>query len=94
MAIYRSSTGPGVYNSVTIGLIILAVIAAVGVVPRLAGLRSFDDEAISLQIEREDSALCEKFGFAAGSTQFTNCMAELAALRKRHEDLIIAHSWP
>jgi len=93
MATYRSVPGPGTYHSLTVGLVIAAVIAAVGLMPRLVNLRPFDEQVITLQIEREDSAQCEKFGFALGSSQNITCKADLGALRQGHEDLLIAHSW-
>ena len=50
-------------------------------------------KAMDDQIEREDSALCAKFGVAA-TDKFAGCLADLADLRKRHSDMLASYSWP
>lgn len=56
-------------------------------------IRPYDEDAILKQIADEDSTLCSKFGLQAASQEFGQCVADLADLRQRHEQLLIAHSW-
>jgi hypothetical protein len=74
-------------------LVVVAAILMVGLLPRLIGLRPYGEQALTEQIEREDSAQCVKFGFAAGSEQYSTCKVGLAAFGQRHEDLLVANSW-
>jgi hypothetical protein len=48
----------------------------------------YGQQDIAAQIERDDSALCNKFGFARGTPRAGECVADLAELRRRHERLI------
>jgi hypothetical protein len=40
------------------------------------------------EIDYEDSTLCAKFGFAAGSDKYAACMLDLLDLRHGHERLM------
>jgi hypothetical protein len=57
--------------------------------PWLVGYGPYEQRAIDQQIDREDSALCEKFEFSSGTTQHSTCKADLAELRHRHERLLL-----
>lgn len=67
----------------------VAVAVAGATLPRLVGLAAYDQQATDQQIDREDGALCEKFGFASGTTQHNGCKTDLADLRRRHERLTV-----
>ena len=51
------------------------------------------EKQIEAQIQREDDALCTKFGFAAGTSRATDCNADLADLRRQHEKLIASREF-
>ena len=72
-----------------IGLLIVVGGAAV----RISGVRPYGEQAILAQIEFEDSALCGKFGIAVATLKFSDCLADLADLRKRHAELLAAYTW-
>jgi hypothetical protein len=72
---------------------VIAAVLSVGVAVRASGMRPFGEDAISGQINREDAALCEKFGFLAKTPQYADCMLALVDLRQRHVDLLISYSW-
>ena len=59
----------------------------------LSGARPYGEQAILEQIDQEDSALCGKFGFAATTPKFADCMIDLAGLRRSHLDLLRSYSW-
>ncbi len=80
------------YGFVAIFLVV-AVVVALGVAIRASGMRPYGEEAILQQIDREDGALCRKFGFPDTTSQFRDCMLALADLRQRHVDLLVANSW-
>jgi hypothetical protein len=73
--------------SVLIPLAVVVAIAAAAA-PVLLGYAPYGQQAIDQQIDREDGALCAKFGFPAGANQFSDCKAALADLRHRHEALM------
>ena len=75
-------------------LVVAAVAAFIAAATAFtASGRSDVVKAMNDQIEREDSALCAKFGFAA-TDKFAGCLADLADLRKRHSDMLASYSWP
>ena len=75
------------------------VIAAIGLLivvagaVRISGVRPYGEQAILAQIEHEDGALCGKFGIAVATLKFSDCVADLADLRKRHAELLAAYTW-
>jgi hypothetical protein len=69
------------------------VLLAAAAIVTASGIRPYGEPAISDQMEREDSALCSKFGFAAATQKFTDCMLDLSDLRRRHIDLLASQSW-
>ena len=71
------------------GIGILILIIAI----KLSGVRPYGEQAILIQIEHEDSALCDKFGLNKGTQAFANCLLDLADLRRKHIDLLVAYSW-
>jgi len=81
------------FGLVTIGSGILAILVALAVAIPLSGVRPYGEQAILAQIDREDSTLCDKFGFAARVQKFADCMLDLADLRQSHLDLLRAYSW-
>jgi hypothetical protein len=46
------------------------------------------------QIDYEDSTMCRKFGFAAGTERFSSCKLDLLDLRHSHEKLVAATAIP
>jgi hypothetical protein len=52
------------------------------------GIRPYGEDAILKRISEEDSALCAKFGVAAGSQRYDQCMSDLADHRQRHVELL------
>ena len=74
-------------------VVVVAVVLSLGVAIRASGMRPYGEEAILQQIDREDAALCQKFGFRVTAPQFADCMLALADLRQRHVDLLVANSW-
>lgn len=71
----------------------VAFILSLGIVLRALGIRPYGEQAVLEQIDREDGALCHKFGFTAGSAQSADCLLALADLRQHHVDLLVAYSW-
>ncbi len=78
------------FGLVTIGSATL--IALIVAIP-LSGVRPYGEQSIPEQIDHEDSALCDKFGFAAMTPKFADCMLDLAGLRQSHLDLLRSYSW-
>jgi hypothetical protein len=72
---------------------VIAVVLSLGVAIRASGMRPYGEEAILGQINREDAALCEKFGFATRTPQYADCMLALVDLRQRHVELLVSYSW-
>ena len=81
------------FGLVTIRYRFLAILVALAVAIPLSGVRPYGEQAILAQIDREDSTLCDKFGFAARGPKFADCMLDLADLRQSHLDLLRAYSW-
>ena len=71
----------------------IGLLIVVGGAIRISGIRPYGEQAILAQIEHEDSALCGKFGIAAATLKFSDCVADLADLRKRHAELLAAYTW-
>ena len=71
----------------------IAVVLAFGVMVQVSGARPYGEQAILEQIDREDSALCQKFGFAASTLESAECVLNLADLRQRHVNLLRSYSW-
>jgi hypothetical protein len=68
----------------------LVVATIVGLsLPSVVGYAPYGQQAIDRQIDQEDSSLCEKFGLHAGTSQFSECKADLADMRHRHELLLL-----
>jgi hypothetical protein len=63
------------------------------VVLQVSGARPYGEQAILQQIAQEDTALCGKFGFEAGTPKHTSCLLDLADLRTSHVDLLKSRSW-
>jgi hypothetical protein len=77
--------------------LILAPLVILGVVVSALFWRSVVLETqvfVSQQIEFEDAALCNKFGFPEGTPKFIACELDLLELRRNHEHLIAATSIP
>jgi hypothetical protein len=75
---------------------IVMAIGLLGVIAgaiRTSGLRPYGEQAILAQIEREDGALCGKFGIAVTTPTFSDCLTDLADLRRRHVELLTAYGW-
>jgi hypothetical protein len=71
--------------------VIVIVVAAASM--SIVGVRPYGVQTILAQIEREDSVLCGKFGMAAATQQFSDCLTDLTDLRRRHVDLLTAWKW-
>jgi hypothetical protein len=71
----------------------IGLLIVVGGAVRISGVRPYGEEAILAQIAHEDSALCGKFGIAVATLKFSDCVADLADLRKRHAELLAAYTW-
>jgi hypothetical protein len=50
--------------------------------------------AMAQQIDYEDTALCARFGFAAGTDKHFACKLDLRDLRRSHERMLDAISLP
>lgn len=74
-------------------VLVIATAVTLGAVIRASGIRPYGEQAILQQIDKEDSALCQKFGLAVTTQQSADCMLALADLRHRHVDLLVAYSW-
>jgi hypothetical protein len=72
---------PFVVIPITIAVIACASLAYIGG-------PVYGEQETKAQIEREDSFLCGKFGFTAGTPKAGQCVIELADLRHRHERII------
>ena len=83
--------GPN-FASVAIASAIVVVFVLAIAIP-LSGARPYGEQAIQEQIDHEDSALCDKFGFATRTPKFADCMLDLADLRQSHLDLLRSYSW-
>ena len=57
--------------------------------PSMMGYAPYGQPAIDRQIDQEDGVLCEKFEFATGTRQHSECKLALADLRHHHELLLI-----
>ena len=71
----------------------MAVVLVLGIAIKVSGARPLGEQAILEQIEREDSALCGKFGFAAKTPESADCMLDLSNVRQHHLELLQSHSW-
>jgi hypothetical protein len=80
------------FASVAIASAIVVVFALAVAIP-LSGARPYGEQAIQEQTDHEDSALCDKFGFAYRTPKFADCMFDLAGIRKSHFDLLRSYSW-
>ena len=80
------------FASVAIASVIVVVFSLAVAIP-LSGARPYGEQAIQEQIDHEDSALCDKFGFASRTPKFADCMLDLAGLRQSHLDLLRSYSW-
>jgi hypothetical protein len=69
-------------------LIAISAVALVCIVISATGMRPFGEAEMQQQIEREDSALCEKFGMPATTDKFLACRSDLADLRSRHVKMV------
>ena len=58
-----------------------------------SGIRAYGEDAILKRISEEDGALCTKFGIAAASPKFSQCMTDLADLRQQHIRLLREYEW-
>ena len=58
-----------------------------------SGMRPFGEQTILEQIDNEDSALCSKFGIAAATPKFSDCLIDLADMRQRHVDMLTGWGW-
>jgi hypothetical protein len=74
--------------SVLVPLFIAGAIAAAAT-PWLLSHTPNDKQAMAPQIDREDGALCAKFGFTRGANPNSDCKAALVDLRRRHELLLL-----
>lgn len=54
---------------------------------------AYTEKQIAAQIQRDDEALCAKFGFAAGIQKAAECDADLADLRRQHEKIIASREF-
>ena len=63
-------------------------VALVCIVISATGMRPFGEAEMQEQIEREDSALCGKFGMQVATEKFVGCMSDLADLRTRHVKMV------
>lgn len=61
---------------------------------KLADFGAQLEQEVQQQIESEDAALCEKFGFAPGTRAHSGCKLDLAELRHHHEQLLAAYDFP
>ena len=71
--------------------VIVIVVAAASI--SIFGVRPYGEQTILAQIEREDRVLCGKFGMAAATQQFSDCVTDLTDLRHRHVDMLTAWKW-
>jgi hypothetical protein len=81
------------FGLIAIGPTILVALVALAVAIPLSDVRPYGEQAILEQIDHEDSALCDKFGFAAKTPKFADCMLDLVDLRQSHLDLLRSYSW-
>jgi hypothetical protein len=84
---------PGRNSGLVAIVLVIAAVLAIGVAIRASGMRPYGEQAILRQIDQEDGALCQKFGFLVTAPQFADCMLALADLRQRHVELLVAYSW-
>ena len=82
--------GLPVPNAITIVLGIAAIWLAIAI--PAAGVRPCGEQAVLEQIDHEDSVLCGRFGLAARTPEFADCMIALADLRQRQVDLLASYS--
>ena len=68
------------FASVVIASLIVVAFALAVAIP-LSGARPYGEQAIQEQIDHEDSALCDKFGFAARTPKFADCMLAISTRR-------------
>ena len=81
--------GPAIGLFGWIGAVVIAC-----VVIFVSGARPPGEAEMLNRIELEDSNLCGKFGLRAGSQEFSDCMSDLVALRKRHLDMVASYELP
>lgn len=72
----------------------LAVLSLAFSVPLWRAAIDQSDYAMAQQIDYEDTALCVRFGFAAGTENHFACKLDLLELRRNHESLLAAGSLP
>jgi hypothetical protein len=84
----RSAPAFALKPSVLVPVFIVAAIVGAAL-PWVIGYAPYGQAAIDQQIDREDRALCTKFGFASGTEGADECKAGLADLRRHHEQLML-----
>jgi flagellar biosynthesis protein FliP len=53
--------------------------------PRIAEMHAKAQALLTEEVARENTAFCEKRGFAAGAREFTSCVADLNELRAKQD---------
>jgi hypothetical protein len=72
----------------------LAAFALIVSIPFWQAVIIDTEQTMMQQIEYEDAALCQRFGFVARSEKYADCMAALLDLRHSHEHLVAETSLP
>ena len=88
MAAVLKQNAPVTWTIAAIGLLIV-----IGGAVHISGVRPYGEQEILAQIEREDRTLCDKFGIANAAPKFSDCLIDLADLRRRHVELLAAYVW-
>ena len=76
-------------------LVVVAAGAMLAVTAVISGteVRPYSEGTILAQIGLEDTALCGKFGFIVDTAKHSDCMHDLADLRRRHVERTAANAW-
>jgi hypothetical protein len=73
----------------------LGCVLAIGFVCWLvvvSGLPAKYQQTRMFEMDQENAALCERFGFATGTAQHVSCKVDLMDLRNRHEQRLANES--
>ena len=88
MVAVRRPNSAAIWITIAAGVLVIMMVSL-----SVAGTRPYGEQAILDQIQREDSALCSKFGIAPATQKFSDCLIDLADLRQRHVDLLNTWGW-
>jgi len=85
----ETSGHAALWNAIAIGVaIVLGAMVLLLAWRSAAGMRASLEQARASEMLSESRALCEKWGLAAGTLRFTECIADIQTVRDRQVERI------